>query len=374
MKRNKVRNILLILLLISCISMAGMAAYFTATDIKTNNFKVKEVKVDLIEPNWEEVLVTPNKTVPKDPQVVNKGSEKAFIFLSVKVPYDNIKTANPNGTKKGISDTELFNYTLNKGWVEVGMPIKDKENGYVEHIYAYGDYDTLQELNVGETTPALFNKVTMCNAIEEDGLENTTVNIVIDAYAIQSSDLGNVAGEDSTSDPQEVLDIFLNQNEKERMALNEYGFYYNTKYSSYNTDGINDFPAGELSFYFKQDGTMDFYVNGSLYMSLPATYSDKTIDISALGAECKVIDGGEALDVPSYWAIIKRGNSVVTKGEYTYCFGHWTSGDTHEPLGTGWGVIYNGSGSPDYSKAKTEYEGYPVLGSISAMGEGLYEW
>jgi hypothetical protein len=195
-------------------------------------------------------MVVPNQTIVKDPTVTNTGTTDEFVFLSVKVPYKEIKTANADGTRNAAQNVDLFvwnwdtdshagtavkdgdaaanllvgtgNGLVNDGWTLVRTnvaPIYNTGDGeknyskYVEYIYAYGTTDAMEALEVNESTPALFNNVTMCNAIEGQGLESTRLDIIIDVYAIQSNDL--VISQNGTTDPIKVLDVFLTQNEIE---------------------------------------------------------------------------------------------------------------------------------------------------------------
>lgn len=228
-KNNKNFKKLAALALVFCVSATGISAYFTATDTATNNFNVKKVDVQLEEPNYTDNQdVTPNETIVKDPTVTNIGTTGQFVFLSVKVPYANIITADIDGSRNEAADTELFTWNsseengvinaekttgtgkVNEGWILVRTNDLTDES-MVEYIYAYGSTDAMTKLDVDGVTPALFESVTMCNAIEGQGLEETEVDIVIDVYAIQDTDLA-VSG-NGTVDPTEVLDIYLTQNQ-----------------------------------------------------------------------------------------------------------------------------------------------------------------
>ena len=219
------------------LGVAGIGAYFTATDTVTNTFNIEKVDVQLTEPTYVDGQdVVPNKTITKDPTVTNIGTADTFVFLSVKVPYKNIITANADGTRNAAADIELFawnydptttmaelkaddaaanvqkglgNGAVNAGWTLVGTNDLTTES-VVEYIYAYGSEDAMTKLTPGASTAALFNSVTMCNAIEGQGLENTDVEITYDVYAIQASDLGESGN--GTVVPTEVLDIYLTQN------------------------------------------------------------------------------------------------------------------------------------------------------------------
>ena len=124
----------------------------------------------------------------KDPHILNDGINDEFVFLEVIVPYENVVVANEDGSKKTAADTELYSYTVNSGWVEIGTS-KDTANKTVTHLYAYGTSDKCAVLKAGERTNSLFDMVTFANIIEDQNLEEATLNIVINAYGIQTTDV-----------------------------------------------------------------------------------------------------------------------------------------------------------------------------------------
>ena len=198
---------------LSCVALiGGMSAYFTDAETATNEFTVGRVSLDLQEPNWEPPTdITPNQTIEKDPQVQNDGINDEFIFLEVKVPYENIIVANDDGTRKPTADTELFSYSVNSGWTELGTGTKDAGSKTVTHLYVYGTADACTALQKGSTTPTLFDTVTFCNAIEDQGLEETHREIVINAYGIQTTDIENGPEGADTVKPNEVWQVITNQ-------------------------------------------------------------------------------------------------------------------------------------------------------------------
>jgi hypothetical protein len=226
-------------LLIVTVAVSGISAYFTANDSVTNNFKVNKVDVDLTEPEWDRVVdpdndpatpevpvtATPNQTILKDPTVTNKGNVDQFVFLKVTVPFKNIIVAELDGTRNAAANVELFTWNaendgernvvagedtnvalgdVNDSWTLIQREIVGDN---VEYIYAYGSASEMAALTPNSSTDALFNSVTMCNAIEGQGLELTTVAIDIDVFAIQASDLD----ENATKVPARVLEIYMNQ-------------------------------------------------------------------------------------------------------------------------------------------------------------------
>ena len=114
-------------------------AYFTDYENVSNNFTVGDISLKLQEPNWDEEKgkdLTPNKTVPKDPEIVNDGANEAYVFLSADVPYRNVRTANADGSMNSAADTELFTYKVNDGWKLISSE-KQEASGVIRHVYAY---------------------------------------------------------------------------------------------------------------------------------------------------------------------------------------------------------------------------------------------
>lgn len=200
----------LALLLTGSLVVGMISAYFTDADTATNTFTVGDVSMNLQEPNWDpdaadEIL--PSQTVPKDPQILNNGENEEFVFATVEVPYvKDLITVNPDGTKNEAADTDLFTYEVNDGWVEIGTPVVNEEKGTVTYTYAYGTDTEMEALLPGESTPALFDEVTFVNAAEKQDLENTSKDIVINGYAIQTD---NING--GKTAPADVWQVVQNQ-------------------------------------------------------------------------------------------------------------------------------------------------------------------
>lgn len=249
---------LLLILAIMMSSLAGISAYFTDTDTATNTFTVGEVSIDLQEPSWKgDTDTTPNMTTPKDPQVLNDGVSDAFVFLEVSVPYaDNIVIADADGTKNVAATAELFTYTIKDGWVEVGTPTTDTEAGVVKHVYAYiGDNASdLKALAANETTPTLFDEITFVNAVENQGLEAAELDVIINAYGIQTNDING-----GKTDPAGVWEVITNSGMIETQS---HGLYYGQPYNmmyDFDSDGIDDV----VTHVFYEDGTYWVYSNGA---------------------------------------------------------------------------------------------------------------
>lgn len=193
----------------------GVSAYFTDTDSSTNTFTVGKVTIEHHEDKWDELDpeekkdITPNKEFEKDPSIENTGINEAYVFQTVEVPCSEIITANLDGTRNPRKLTDLFSYSVNSGWTL--MTTEDVKSGEKvtahKYTYVYGSASHCTALAAKSTTPTLFDKVRFCNVIEEQELEETTQSIVINAYAIQTGDLG----EHPTDVPADVLAIIYKQ-------------------------------------------------------------------------------------------------------------------------------------------------------------------
>ena len=195
----------------------GVSAYFTDTDSSTNTFTVGKVTIEHHEDKWDEVPeddkedITPNKEFDKDPAIENTGDNAAYVFQTVQVPCKEIITANLDGTRNPRTLTDLFSYSVNSGWTL--MTTEDVKEGQTvvahKYTYVYGSASHCTALDAGQTTPTLFDKVKFCNAVEEQGIEDTVQSIQINAYAIQTENLG----EHATDVPGDVLAIIYKQAE-----------------------------------------------------------------------------------------------------------------------------------------------------------------
>lgn len=215
---KKVKTGLLCGALVGVMGIGGILAYFTDGDTATNTMTVGQISIDLQEPNWEpKDDITPGQDIRKDPLIKNDGENDAYVFLEVSVPYANITTANEDGTKNKKADTELFSYSINSGWIEVGSAVKNEKNHTMTHLYAYGSADAMTPVAADASTPSLFDYVRFVNAIEGEGLENTTQNIVINAYGIQTLNINDnkdaIDGNngDGVTAPADVWAVLSNQ-------------------------------------------------------------------------------------------------------------------------------------------------------------------
>ena len=231
MKKNKTKTMGLMALLIGTMSIGGIMAYFTDADTATNTFTVGKISIDLQEPEWlPPTEIVPQQEFQKDPLIKNDGSNEAFVFLKVIVPYANIVTANEDGSKNPAADTELFSFDVNTGWTElVSEKVKNTVNKTVTHLYAYTgeSVSMMAPLAVDASTPALFDYVRFANVVEDQKIESKSFNVVIDAFGIQTTNLndGKTALDGSNTDgvstPKEVWNILKTQNPSVEVSVNE---------------------------------------------------------------------------------------------------------------------------------------------------------
>lgn len=192
--------------LIGTLAVGSVSAYFTDGDTVTNTFTVGKISLDLTEPDWNPDNakdITPNQTIKKNPQITNDGVNSEFVFMEVIVPYDNLVTANDNGTLNAAADTELYSYIVNSGWYQMSRT-QNTKNKTVTYLYVYGTEAACTELTAGSTTPAVFNTVKFANVVEDQALEGKTLEIIVNAYGIQTSDING--GKTAPTDVWAVLE------------------------------------------------------------------------------------------------------------------------------------------------------------------------
>lgn len=169
MKKLNLRKVAIAGALIAILAVGSAVAFFTDRDNKVNQFTVGNISIQLQEPNWNAdngKNLTPNKTIKKDPQITNDGPNDAFVFLQVKVPVEDVKTAAADGSLQAAKSQDLFTYTVNDSWVEVSRKSSADSTTY---IYAYvGNDGAMKTLAPGKTTNSLFDSVTFLN-LQEGG-------------------------------------------------------------------------------------------------------------------------------------------------------------------------------------------------------------
>lgn len=205
--KNKTKNRVLTAALILVCAVPFASAYFTDHKEVDNIFTYGNVEMTFEEPGWAEPeSVLPNQTLKKDPTITNTGNNPAFAFVEVSVPYANITVASEDGSKAASrKDTELFTYTVNQGWTEIGTGTKDPEAKTVTHLYVYGTSEVCTELYEEESV-TLYDSVTFVNAVEDEGLEGQTDILTNKAYVIQTTDING-----GVTTPDAVWDVLSKQ-------------------------------------------------------------------------------------------------------------------------------------------------------------------
>lgn len=193
MKNKKLAKATAVCALAGVMLIGGAMAYFTDTDTATNEFTVGKVSIDLKEPGWTPPTdITPNQEITKDPQITNDGKNSAYVFLQVKVPKKSVITANEDGTKNtSAAEKELFTYQVKSGWTEINNAAEETIGGqkYNVHTYVWGSADACTALDKTATTGSLFDSIKFINVIEGEGLEETQLDVIVDAYGIQTTDI-----------------------------------------------------------------------------------------------------------------------------------------------------------------------------------------
>lgn len=211
--KNKKRMMILAAVLVLLLAIGGISAYFTSTDNATNSWAVGDVTIDLLEAEYDKVPeterqnITPNKVFTKDPVVKNIGTNDAFVFLRFSVPKKEVRIAGQDGSAQASQVQELFDYTINEGWTKVTEDTSAADKN--TYVYAYGTEAACKALAAEASTPSLFkdNQITFINIIEGQGLEGTTLEIPVESFGIQTTDLGT----DDKTAPADVWKILINQ-------------------------------------------------------------------------------------------------------------------------------------------------------------------
>ena len=192
------------------LATGGISAYFTDADTVTNTFTVGKVSIDLQEEHWNPANatnVTPKQVIAKDPKIKNDGVNTEYVFMQVTVPFANLVTAENDGTKNSAGDVELFTYQVNAGWTQVSSSVNEADRTCT-HTYVYGTMQACTPLEAGRSTPTLFDSVTVANIVEDQGVEGTSPQIVVNGYGIQTNNIGT----NDTTKPSEVWAVIANQN------------------------------------------------------------------------------------------------------------------------------------------------------------------
>ncbi len=210
-KRKMFKRTTMVMAVAVLLMIGAVSAYFTATDNVTNRWTVGNVDIELQEPQYdasedERTDIVPNKDLAKDPQIRNTGSNDAFVFIKVTVPKADVIVAAQDGIQGAKQVQELFDYVINSSWVLVESSEGTASNTY---IYAYGNPTSCTVLAPDEVTGVLFDSGTIRfkNVIEGQGLENSTLEMPVEAFGIQTTDITD----NGVTAPKAVWAVLNNQ-------------------------------------------------------------------------------------------------------------------------------------------------------------------
>ncbi len=189
-RKSKFRKCAAAALAVMTLASAGATlAFFTDQEEKVNTFTVGNIDIQLEEPQWDPDKgkdITPDKEVPKDPQITNTGANDAYVFMEVSVPRSEVRTVNDDGSLSDALVQDLFTYETNEGWTLI---MKQSNDDSTTYYYAYTDADnTMKALKPEETTTPLFSSVKFIN-ITEGELEGQDLSINVISRGIQTEDL-----------------------------------------------------------------------------------------------------------------------------------------------------------------------------------------
>lgn len=181
----------------SLLTLGGTMSYFTDQEATVNKFTVGEVAIELHEDEWDKLTDTdgndipdvcenmvPTQTVTKDPSVKNVGKDNCYAYMKVTVPMKNVITVNKDGSRNAKADTELYSFTKKAGWTQLSRTVRTDKTA-VDYVFYY---DT--EVKPQQQTTSLFDSVTFANIIEGQ-IDNTRLEMPVEAVAIQSLNVGN---------------------------------------------------------------------------------------------------------------------------------------------------------------------------------------
>ena len=195
---SKKKGIAVAVVLLLVLLIGGMLAYFTDKDTATNTFTIgDDIEITLNEV-WTPAdgqNVHPGATITKKPSIHNDSeTTPAYVFLEVIVPCYKVGTT---------YDNPLFNYTVNlTDWMLVSESAINQETKTITYVYAYKDGSNLKSLAAGASTSNLFESVNVAESLTAEQADTiVTPNIVINAYGIQTDNLGSKT-------PAQIFEIF----------------------------------------------------------------------------------------------------------------------------------------------------------------------
>jgi len=174
MRLNRKWILVIALVLSMATAISGTLAYLTSTDTATNTFTVGNVSIDLEEPSYtgNNQTLLPGVEIAKDPQIKNTGSSEAWVWMEITVPNDLMSYIDWNTT----------------AWTKTDDGDADNDGNTVVTLKRE------TKLPAGETTEKAFTKVALPASLTSmpESLGTGTVDIVVNAFAIQDANFANV--------------------------------------------------------------------------------------------------------------------------------------------------------------------------------------
>ena len=187
-------------------AMGGTMAYLTDYEAKKNEFVVGKVDIELQEPLWvpdDNTTIVPLQVIPKDPKIKNIGRNDAFVYLEIAIPMANVVVTDDLGNRQQTRNMELFTFNKKDEWDLIEEKVVDGKKVYT---FSYA-----QILQPGKTTQTLFDRVTFVNIVEGQ-FDETSMDIPVRAYAIQSSNTGGAEGLTVSVQAKNAFRKYVNQN------------------------------------------------------------------------------------------------------------------------------------------------------------------
>ena len=213
---KKIFAIALCVAMLAIVLVSGTMAYFTDTHAQTNTFTMGKVDIDLSEPNYTpgengKLKVFPGQSYEKDPTItVAEDSEDCYIIATVTIDQRDSLYALYDGDTTGVKQSWGLSLAGKAGLVSGGVADYEAkgavENGlsgtllgdevfltYSEDVAAKTITYTFYFKNPQQAgdSQVLFTQVNIPSIIENGDIQGD-LNIVVNAYAIQSTGFADV--------------------------------------------------------------------------------------------------------------------------------------------------------------------------------------
>lgn len=195
MKRNNAKMAVIVGGCCAALAVGGALAFLTDTDSVTNRFNVVDaLQIDVTEPGWDGLPdededgipdaaeeTTPGETFTKDPRVTNTSGVEAWIFARVDIPVETVRVIEEDGTVSESAATELFSFTKNAKWTQMGDVVMSDDGDTASYWFKYDD-----KVGVGQSTGTIFDTITYANVVEGELSGNRELDVVVTGYGIQT--------------------------------------------------------------------------------------------------------------------------------------------------------------------------------------------